>query len=436
YLFLALAGLFAALVSGCETVYSTVFEGDSTVVNNYGDDDSASAEEPTPEPADDDSAVEPTPVPTQAFVYWDGEGNWPSVDVTQQPAGGTPVVFGRWGITVFGEPGTVVSVNSMAFVGYISSEDWEDGYQAGEHGGLAVSDIIGNCEVFNGYNGQPVWAARSVEQNGVAIFGEGKPFAVEVGTDGEGWGLLTLRCYGLNPSGMLSGEEASVLFNLDSGANLAMADQNGDVVGVELLSDNRNPVLEGNSWQFPRSAAYFYAPDIEPYAWVTQHAATPNGLAVPGIIGVLTFNVSAEVADLEVHGLNMMLVTSDNGVSGWNTCDELGDGIDGEGGIQLYEVSNMETSMGLFGAYSPAGTCANPAGGGWVVGGATNNWWSWVIPAGTSATFAITAETTGASSVLDDQIQVTIASLTVSDATTGATVPVVGLPLVGGTLVF
>ena len=437
-LVLALGGLFIARLGGCEIVENTVYfgaDGDTTVVNNFGDDDSADeVEEPTP--ADDDSAVEPTPVLTQAFVYWEGHDDFPSVDVSQQPEGGILWVAGWWGISVFGEPGTTVSVSSMSFVGYIASEDWDDGYQPDEHNDIAVSDVIGSCHVVNGYNGQNVWAVRAIGTDGVASFNEDKPFQIAIGEDGEGWGLLMLRCNSLEPSGLAAREEASVAFNVDAATNVEVTDQNGEAVEVELLSDNRYPILEGNSWQFPRSAAFFFAPDVEPYAWVTLNAASPYGAAVPGIIGVLTFNVSAEVADLEVHGINMMVVSSDSAGSGWNTCDQLGDGLDGEGGIQLYEVSNMETSLGLFGAYSPEGVCANPAGGGWVVGGATNNWWSWVIPAGTTATFAITVETTGASSVLDDQIQVTIASLTLSDATTGASVPFVGLPLTGGTLVF
>lgn len=438
YLFLALAGLI--VLAGCPDESGMVVNNTTINYNNYGDDDSADeVEEPTPADddttGDDDSAEEAADAP-EAFVYWEGWSSFPSVDTTDQPEGGATVIFGRWGVSVFGEPGTVVSVVSMNFVGLVASEDWDDGYQPGEHGGIAVSEAIGNCEVFNGYNGQAVWAARSVGANGVASFSEGKPFAVEIGENGEGWALLNLQCTALDPSGLEPGEEASVMFNLDSQENITIRDEDGQIVPAELLSDNSNPGLEGNSLQFPRSAVFFYAPDIAPYAWVTQNAATPNGAAVPGVIGVLTFNVSAEVADLEVHGISTMLVTSDNAGSGWNTCDELGDGLDGEGGVQLYEVSNMETPLGLFGAYSPAGTCANPAGGGWVVGGATNTWWSVTIPAGTAATFAITAETTGASAVMDDQIQATIASLTVSDIATGASVPVVGLPLPGGTLVF
>lgn len=316
YLFLALAGLFAALVSGCETVYSTVFQGDN-IVNNYppaGDDDSAGddIEEPTPA-ADDDSAEEP--VPTEAFVYWDGFTDSSYMEMGPSSLG-YPIVFGVWGVEVHGEPNSVAYL-SLNFQGVVTDSDWNDGFTPGENGGFVISELVGNCGLYDSgaYGAPTMAAARNPEADGVVRFNT-KPYPVQIGEDGVGFVRPQLQCSPVLGA-LANGEEAAVAFVINDETNVVVSGDAG-VGKAWLLSDNWYP-SEWSSIQVARWYIYFANPLETMNVFLSGDS---NFGAVPAGWTELGRFVFSPDQESRLDRIRFTVDGWDGGGTGWLTCGE------------------------------------------------------------------------------------------------------------------
>lgn len=165
---------------------------------------------------------------------------------------------------------------------------------------------------------------------------------------------------------------------------------------------------------------------------VTLSVLSPSGGNVPGYSEVLRFNVAASSGgDVGVEELVFQLSSTDNSGSGWNTCELIGD-------IDLYNLTIDGTSVALDGEWELYGADGFPCSAGEVVSyvvftGAD------LVPASMSYTFAVHADTMGASAATDDAIRLDIVDMLWTDAHyidvfDGEFVN--NLPLIGGTIFY
>jgi hypothetical protein len=172
---------------------------------------------------------------------------------------------------------------------------------------------------------------------------------------------------------------------------------------------------------------------------VSPLAASPDGAGIRGFREIQGFGISADVGgDIGLEGISTTLTTTDNAISGWNTCGQLGDSskwdiVDAQG----YSLGGTWTFFSV-----DAIDCAT-AGADQVVGFATVTDLSDTVLAGaltltlTLTEYHIHLDTTGASAVGDDSVHPAVVSIRWYDGTTpNLYVGADGLPLPGGIIIF
>ncbi|MBI2550973.1 hypothetical protein HYV73_01345 [Candidatus Uhrbacteria bacterium] len=191
---------------------------------------------------------------------------------------------------------------------------------------------------------------------------------------------------------------------------------------------------------------------------ITKHASSPSGASIPGLNEVLRFNVSADSRGfVTLDQLLFNVVTGESG-SAFNACDTLAD----DDVFQLYDVSNSSNKLDDDGGdwtFVDATDAACMSGGGdmdvleyaWLnfedVGADPEE-----IGAGTTKTYVLKIDTTGASTTDDDSIRVDIVDQDEADGVFGGLAAiqwdddvegddfdgifVKDLPVEGGTMVY
>lgn len=219
--------------------------------------------------------------------------------------------------------------------------------------------------------------------------------------------------------------------------------------GYTVDADSQDAEVVGNSMYVVKSKPT-----------VTLAAASPSGAAVPGLNEVLRFTVAADAAgDIVLDVVSFKITTTDNATSLWNVNGDSTGNIDLTSAYTLYDASDLTTALeagdsdwALYGSAASDGTLSGTETVGYVRLALTT---PKTIAAGTSKTFVLKVDTTGASSSTDDTVRfdvleeagsvnTTLAALTEfqwdetgSNAVVDNTGTLVkNLPVNGGTLVY
>ncbi len=139
---------------------------------------------------------------------------------------------------------------------------------------------------------------------------------------------------------------------------------------------------------------------------IALSAASPSGAVVPGIGQVLRFNVAADsVGDMKVAGFTFAVSASDNAGSNWNSCSALGSTTRWGLTNLTMDATTVLTSATFFDTTGVA--CASSSGDvGYVV--FTIPTWSQDLSAGTTNVYSVTMDSTGASAVDDDAVELSL----------------------------
>jgi hypothetical protein len=144
---------------------------------------------------------------------------------------------------------------------------------------------------------------------------------------------------------------------------------------------------------------------------ISLSSSSPSGAKVPGNQESLRFNVAAASGqDVVLNNILFTFSSTDNATSGWNDCD--GDaGATTTSDFRFYDSADLSTAIG--GTYSlieSNGTLCDGASSGddltYVKLALTTGE---VVAAGTTKTYELFFDSTGASSVNDDSIQIGLA---------------------------
>ncbi len=183
---------------------------------------------------------------------------------------------------------------------------------------------------------------------------------------------------------------------------------------------------------------------------VSLSILSPAGVAIPGVLETLRFNLSADSAgDVQIKSFTFELKTTDNAMSDWNSCPIVGIDSFVASDFSLY---NLTTGAGISLDTSDLDwSLADTAGAACSIVATQLGFVTitlpapLIIPAGTTHTFTVEVDTTGASSASDDSFRLDIpgnilglSGLIWGD---GGTVSLGGshidsLPINGNTLVF
>jgi len=143
---------------------------------------------------------------------------------------------------------------------------------------------------------------------------------------------------------------------------------------------------------------------------VTLNSSSPSGSTVVGRSEMLRFSVSANKAgDVTVNSFLFKVNATDNSTSGWNDCDTDGSGVMAASDFDLYNLSvdstvtidKKDASWSLF-KTTGAACDTSAADLGYL---RVNLPTAQKIPKGVTYVFALYADTTGASSSLDDSVR-------------------------------
>lgn len=175
---------------------------------------------------------------------------------------------------------------------------------------------------------------------------------------------------------------------------------------------------------------------------VTLASGTPSGAAYQGFSEILRFNVTADAAGyIGINMLNFRLNTTDNANTGWNKFRGFGSVGLTASDFRMYASSNpaQEIPAGMW-LLNASDTAANENEGDVITrvvfyfDPRTID-----IAAGTTKTFTLKMNTTGASSSQDDVVRMDITDIEWSDAGMSETINgslIKHLPVIGGTLIF
>lgn len=182
---------------------------------------------------------------------------------------------------------------------------------------------------------------------------------------------------------------------------------------------------------------------------VILSSVSPSGAAIPGNSEALRFHVSAASSgDLKINGLTFAVSAADNAGSNWNSCALLGStGKWGVTNLTEDPTTILRPSTFLDTAGAP---CASSSGDvGYVV--FTLPTGSQDLSAGTTHSYKVTADTTGASALQNDTLQLSLPAQSSFRGATGhlraidwsdlsavhlSGTNVKNLPVAGGTLEF
>ncbi|MBI4135530.1 hypothetical protein HY477_02235 [Candidatus Uhrbacteria bacterium] len=220
------------------------------------------------------------------------------------------------------------------------------------------------------------------------------------------------------------------------------------VVCTTAAADTLGADLEGNNMTVRKSKPT-----------VTLHAASPSGASVPGVNEQLRFTVSADASsDVVLDVLTFKATLTDNNSTDWNVNGDATGTIDTVAAWSLYESSDLTTQLDvdadwtLYGTAAADGTLSGTEEVGYARLVLTT---PRTISAGTSKTYVLKVDTTGASTNPDDSVRfdileeggstnTTLAALAEfqwDESSSGAATDISGtliknLPIIGGTLIY
>ena len=182
----------------------------------------------------------------------------------------------------------------------------------------------------------------------------------------------------------------------------------------------------------------------------TVSSASPSGTAVPGVNELFRFNVTANAAeDVDINSLFFKVSTTDNAGTNWFSCANAA--LKGAPFTLYDRTAGMASSLLVTWTYFEAdGTACTSASSNAVAYVGASLTPAEVLPAGTTTTYSLYVNSTGASAAADDTIKIEIPLAPVKTAS-GTKHPVIwsdytssgiqaqyiqNLPLTSGTLMY
>jgi len=248
---------------------------------------------------------------------------------------------------------------------------------------LNCEDVGGNSLIYSGY-----LSDSRIVFNGLDCYAEeGNEALVSISLD-------TDRVDSYN-----DGEFVQMVFNATEGDFEAIGMSSGTTFDETDLAQ----ILPANNFTL-----YTTKPTV------TLSSGSPSGAGIiPGFTETLRFNVAADSrGDVELEGLTFKVNSTDENASGWNNCENLGSGTK----WNLYDAEDFSTPLGgssdwFFlddSVYDDACTIGENLN--YVIfslnAGSPSE--TIVIPAGSTTTFVLKTDTTGASAVSDDSFRIDI----------------------------
>lgn len=204
-----------------------------------------------------------------------------------------------------------------------------------------------------------------------------------------------------------------------SGERIALSHYDGDDSGTENFRavgvGSGTTLTEGSAGVVDVSANMMHI--VETYPTIALHASSPSGASVPGNTELLRFNITAAGnEDVVLSEIVFKVTTTDNGTSDWDFCDSTPGsttaGLIVPSELSFFDASNTSSDLDNSGAdWTMLDTAGNdcddttPEQIGFMQLELTT---PRVIGAGTTRTYILKLDTTGASSSADDAISVTI----------------------------
>jgi hypothetical protein len=136
---------------------------------------------------------------------------------------------------------------------------------------------------------------------------------------------------------------------------------------------------------------------------VTLAAGSPSGAGIPGLNEVLRFTVAADAnSDVVLQAVTIKVTSTDNAGHSWNVGGDADGVIDLVASWKLYDSSDLNTAVGTVALYDTDGAALADTK---TVGFARVSALAKTIAAGTSKTYVLKVDTTGASSSQDDSVR-------------------------------
>ncbi|MFH1253438.1 MAG: hypothetical protein V1664_03870 [Candidatus Uhrbacteria bacterium] len=217
--------------------------------------------------------------------------------------------------------------------------------------------------------------------------------------------------------------------------------------GTAFDSYDINKAVSANGFNF-----------YQTYPILSLASGSPSGSSVPGMNEVFIFNVAANsTADVGLTQVSFKITSTDNDNSGWNLCSNAA--LADSAKFVLYDIDDLSVPL----AFSTANIDFLTADGTSCLSSASNEPLTYVvfgraaagpafnIPAGTTKTFVLYTDTTGASVSNDDSVRIDVptdtdiliashfsyASIFWEDGYVGTSGSLVQtLPLYGGTITY
>ena len=349
-----------------------------------------------------------------------------SAGVSVAYPGDQDVLLGQF---TFGAPGEAVTVDDVTITLLVQDAIDAGGFSIGGSGAAFIQSYLDDCRLVNSSTGVIYMGPLGNSQIGAdqMVFIDNFYMAA-----GDKLSLdLTCDMTAVEPSG----DTDMLAVEIGSAADVNAIDTaTGNAAAVTQLSTNGD------------APGYYYVelletPPVVPT--ISLHASTPSGAAVPGLNEVLRFNVSAPATgNIELLQIPFSVITTDNAATDWNHCGNANGtaSFADASRFVIYDDSFSPVDMGW--TFNRAGglNCISQVQ--YVAEDMTDviaNVLS-TVNAGTTATYMVYANTTGASSSMDDAIRFDIddeASFIWSDGSSfNDGVGVDYLPITGGTQVY
>jgi|GEM_PF-2721711 len=320
----------------------------------------------------------------------------------------TGVSVAKYKFTATDEDFVVNKVTFLNCIGYNEDDECADvGEDAGDDNAVATVKVSytnsdGTTETKSGY-----FSDNSAIFSGMDLF---------VPADENRYLTVTVDTYVVSSTGAASGSIIQLNFDTETAA-----------AEFEAVGQSSGETINEGETTCPDSVA---ANDMTLYKTkptISLSSGSPFGAGIPGLNEVFRFNIAADSRGyVTLNEVTFKMTSTDNTTGGteWNTCDITGGtiGID-EPNLSFYDISDMSTALDIDADWtlydsSDGSVCTEDTDViDYIVLDLTT---ADVIGAGTTVTYSLYMDTTGASSANDDSLRIDLDANTNSASGTSA----------------
>ncbi|MBT3230915.1 hypothetical protein HN358_04025 [Candidatus Uhrbacteria bacterium] len=345
---------------------------------------------------------------TEATLQMQFTTAWSAAEHYQIIPGQNDINFGAWMFqSVTGDDITIQDVTMMSYV----DSDGDGVFSSLEEEGVNPADYFTNCRMVDVTLRSVIMGPMEFDSHGWVNFTD--DFTVS-GDDAE---AMNFVCDLTEAAEEL--EFASFAFGIQTIDVISTA-QNTQWIAhnVDYVEDGVVPTLAayvGNACTFEAVTVGNGRIDVTNELTGTLSSTSPSGASIPGYTEVLRVNITSEhdeCDDMVVTYLRLEINSTDNAGTDWNDILQ----------FDAYDLSTDPTNPVMTGQAMLDGTMVSLVG-------------DLEIPAGETITFSVWVDTSGASAVSDDALQLELENMLHVDGVS-ETIYFMDLGVIGGTLQF